>query len=862
MLRTVYRGFTAMVVAVALLSAGLARADTDVQWTGQGVTGGALNTVDCSTLNPGQLLWVFTFGQAPGTTITDANTTLTINGTDVYSGSQFGGAIHFITPFYTLNPSLTIATVHSDGDTTGNPQLVISHGCPATPPQVAKVRACKFEDLDASGVWESGEPFLSGWTINATGAVNGSNQTQTAPPLSKITDGTGCVEFNVKDLNGPVTLSETEQEPAWTQTAAYCPDPLLACTESNGVITLPSPLVAGNTYTVYFGNFKFEEGGVLSVEKTAIPDPVNWNIAKDVDKTTINIAEGGTATFNYTVNVTHQGTGDLNGVIQITNSKPVQFDHLKVTDSTDQGGTCTITPDASDLTVPASTVNMQLLYNCVFTDVPAAPGTNTVSITNASDTELAFGQAPFQFVPANPKTVTVTDSVEGPLGSVNVGDASPKSFPYSKSLQGVPGTCTTYDNTATITETTQTSSKTVTVCVGKDLTVSKTATPSYTRTYNWSIAKSVDKTLVEQIGGNATFNYSVDVAATGFTDSAWKVTGSITVTNPNDWEAITFDLSDAIDNGGNCTIDGGGTGLSVVASGTVTKNYTCTYASAPSPSAFTNTATATWNKATYSTPTGTASGLKTGAFGDPTSSVNKTITVTDTYGGTLGTVTATDSTPYAAKTYTYSRTVAVPASNCVTYDNTATITETSQSSSKTVKVCGPAKTGALTMGFWQNKNGQALITGAGPASGTCSLTAGLRAYAPFQDLSATATCAQVATYVTNVIKAANASGAAMNAMLKGQMLATTLDVILNQGPGLGSMVIDLTKINKPIGSNTFENTSAAFGGATSMSVSGLLSFASGQSNSGGTTWYGNVKATQELAKDTFDAINNEKAFSP
>ena len=56
--------------------------------------------------------------------------------------------------------------------------------------------------------------------------------------------------------------------------------------------------------------------------------------------------------------------------------------------------------------------------------------------------------------------------------------------------------------------------------------------------------------------------------------------------------------------------------------------------------------------------------------------------------------------------------------------------------------------------------------------------------------------------------------------------------------------------------------SAAFGGATSMSVSGLLSFASGQSNSGGTTWYGNVKATQELAKDTFDAINNEKAFSP
>ena len=47
----------------------------------------------------------------------------------------------------------------------------------------------------------------------------------------------------------------------------------------------------------------------------------------------------------------------------------------------------------------------------------------------------------------------------------------------------------------------------------------------------------------------------------------------------------------------------------------------------------------------------------------------------------------------------------------------------------------------------------------------------------FKDLSATATCTQVATYVYNVVKAANASGTAMNAMLKAQMLATALDGI-------------------------------------------------------------------------------------
>jgi hypothetical protein len=35
-----------------------------------------------------------------------------------------------------------------------------------------------------------------------------------------------------------------------------------------------------------------------------------------------------------------------------------------------------------------------------------------------------------------------------------------------------------------------------------------------------------------------------------------------------------------------------------------------------------------------------------------------------------------------------------------------------------------------------------------------------------------------------------------------------------------------------------------------------------QSNAGGSTWYANVKATQGLAKDAFDAINNQVAFAP
>ena len=59
----------------------------------------------------------------------------------------------------------------------------------------------------------------------------------------------------------------------------------------------------------------------------------------------------------------------------------------------------------------------------------------------------------------------------------------------------------------------------------------------------------------------------------------------------------------------------------------------------------------------------------------------------------------------------------------------------------------------------------------------------------------------------------------------------------------------------------FQDASSVFGGASSLTVSGMLSYAASQSNVGGSTWYGNVKASQDLAKDAFDAINNQVAFT-
>ncbi|TLZ73514.1 MAG: hypothetical protein E6K10_00125 [Methanobacteriota archaeon] len=118
----------------------------------------------------------------------------------------------------------------------------------------------------------------------------------------------------------------------------------------------------------------------------------------------------------------------------------------------------------------------------------------------------------------------------------------------------------------------------------------------------------------------------------------------------------------------------------------------------------------------------------------------------------------------------------------------------------------------------------------------------------------------------------------MNAMLKAQMLATALDVYysdpalggnqIGASAPIGGMTIDLTQVCMMVDNSggtatcpgTYWSVSAAFGGASSMTVSQMLTYAASQSNVGGSVWYGNVKITQEMAKDAFDAINNNVAF--
>src|SRR5215471_16576549 len=89
----------------------------------------------------------------------------------------------------------------------------------------------------------------------------------------------------------------------------------------------------------------------------------------------------------------------------------------------------------------------------------------------------------------------------------------------------------------------------------QDLQVTKTATPSFTRTYKWNISKSVDSAQQNiPAGSSATFNYTVAVTHDGGTDSGWQVTGKITVKNPNTTGFAGVNVTDSSDQGGNCAV--------------------------------------------------------------------------------------------------------------------------------------------------------------------------------------------------------------------------------------------------------------------------------------------------------------------
>lgn len=416
-------------------------------------------------------------------------------------------------------------------------------------------------------------------------------------------------------------------------------------------------------------------------------------------------------------------------------------------------------------------------------------------------------------------------------------------------------------------------------------TILKNAAATYDRTYAWDISKAADKTLFEALGGSVTINYTVVVHHDSGSVSNAILSGKITVFNPNTVnitiDSITDVLSSASDTR-NCTVTGA-TAASLNPGPNIF-DYSCTVSGSDIATTFTNTANVFWSAQTIdgNTLDAGSDNVELPGIQFTAKLIDECVAVNDSYAGSLGTVCVGDANPTQFK---YTRPVTVQSDRCLQVDNTATFTTndsgTTGSDSKTVQVCG--STGGLTIGFWQGPNGYNLIK----TYSSAALRDYLRTFNPFKDLSSSASGKQVADYVSAVIAAAKCSDTdkTCNTMLRAQMLATALNVFYT-GPGftntqisgvkapsafllntnLGGINIDLTTVCFPIlagpSCGGFVNASSAFGGATSKTVQQALDYASSQAtpNTGLTSWYGQVKATQVLAKDVFDAINNHVAF--
>jgi hypothetical protein len=367
------------------------------------------------------------------------------------------------------------------------------------------------------------------------------------------------------------------------------------------------------------------------ISKTATPD---WKLFTNDE-----------AVSHYTVTVTKTGHTDntaIAGSVSVTNPSSLAALNFGVTVTLyADNGSGFAQVDQQTLSTPAQLPgNTTGVYPYSFsqTGSPAANYKVTAAI-KAGPTVSASGASSLKEENA---TVHVTDTWKGDLGAFSDSGV----VNYDRTFAA--GEAGKFDNTATIVETNQSSSASINV-KRYSLDISKTAAGSYDRKYTWTINKVGDQTAVKVIPGQTVpVNYKVTVTAAP-TDSNFKASGVVTITNNTPIDATINSVSDIMTGGINVTLNT--TGITFPYTLKSGAALTLPYSTAlPDKTARTNTATALQQNYRYSydasvTKIGTTSLIATAnvAFGDPTTVIDGSATVVDDLKGTLGTVLATAS---------------------------------------------------------------------------------------------------------------------------------------------------------------------------------------------------------------------------
>lgn len=493
----------------------------------------------------------------------------------------------------------------------------------------------------------------------------------------------------------------------------------------------------------------------LTVSKTAVGSYAvdhTWNIDKSVELNgapvtdPVNVAGTTTEDFDYSVQVSQDERTVSNivvsGVITVNNPNAAPVT-ATLADVLADGTLCTIAGSDADNAAPGRQVvvaagGSTYNYSCAPSAEPASlAGSNSATVTwdlakypqtqahvdspNAAGTKTATAVQAFTYTVTNTnKTITVVDDqqVFVPEWIITWGDGAAnlvRNYTVAHGLE-TAGTCDDFVNTATVVETEQQASTTVTVCSGADLVVTKNVTGAFNRSYPWDIEKTAvdgDGPYETNADGEVIVDYQVTVTPGTPTDSNWAMTGVMTVENPNDWQDITATLSDSVDVGGGaqCVVTGvtGDAAVADLIPGTpefdavIAKNssmdfdYSCTFTSLPSYTGI-NTATATWDMATAYTSTGTASGTAAVSVGTWTeTALNKTVTITDNHHLFDPAWTITWAEGMVPQVRNYSITWTVPDNaegKCADFTNIATVTGNNgftDTDNATISACYPPK---------------------------------------------------------------------------------------------------------------------------------------------------------------------------
>jgi hypothetical protein len=458
-----------------------------------------------------------------------------------------------------------------------------------------------------------------------------------------------------------------------------------------------------------------QNGTTLSADKTAAGHwtiTTTWTIDKSVAPSTLDMFRGDSGTVNYTIAVDKTVTEAIfvDGEVCVTNGGGVATENLTIWDDVlykTGSGSFTVL-----LSAPVDTSGNPVLdpgesdcyaYSIPFTPVEGAIYKNSVRVTitnHSGHLGEQYGPSPDAdfSLPGTPEllgpsAINVDDSNGGSWAFTDDGSAD-----YSKTF-----TCDadagSHGNTATIRETGQSDDASVQVnCYA--LGVTKDAATTWTRDWTWTIDKSADQSSLTLAKGQTFLvNYTVAVGAS-HTDSAFAVSGNISVHNPAPIAAVINSVSDVISGIGAVTPNCGAAFPYTLGAG---QTLACAYTSAlPNTDGRTNTATATLQN----TPAGTTdfSGSAAVAFGDPTTETDECVNVSDDVAGPLGTLCR------GGSTFTYSRTIG-PYDTCGSYQlpNTASFVANdsgaASSDSWTVNVTVPCGGCTRTIGYWKTHAG-------------------------------------------------------------------------------------------------------------------------------------------------------------